>query len=94
MPVVKPEPCVNIDALHPDTPIIGLRNIARVNNMFDENGEPDPDRAHYHLRRKSLPGYRIGKLWATTLRLLRSNAESGGVPLPAKADPPSPPKTI
>jgi hypothetical protein len=76
MPVVTAEPPVNFDTIHPDTPIFGGRDLAILFGMFDATGEPDEDRVYYHLNRGNLPGFRVGKAWASTMRMRQGMADS------------------
>jgi hypothetical protein len=55
--------------LHPlDRPVYGARNIARVANMFDANGEPNERAAFHALAMGYLDGDKFGRKWISTPR--------------------------
>jgi hypothetical protein len=57
-----------------DRPIWGARKIAEAAGLVDDNGEPDERSAYYQLEKGHLPGRKVGRLWTSTIRQLRSIA--------------------
>jgi hypothetical protein len=53
-----------------DRPIRGARKIARVLNLLDDNGEPDPRKAFYALEKGYADADKFGKIWVSTKRRL------------------------
>jgi hypothetical protein len=55
-----------------DLPIRGAKAIARVLNLVDEDGNPDPRRAFYALEKGYVDADKWGKIWVSTRRRLLS----------------------
>jgi hypothetical protein len=60
--------------LDPDALIWGAKAIAAAANIVDEDGEPDERRAFYLLGKGLLPARKVGRLWVSTVRRIRSIA--------------------
>jgi hypothetical protein len=53
-----------------DTPIYGVRAIARVLNLIDDHGEVDERRGYYVLEQGHVDASKVGRVWASTKRRL------------------------
>ena len=61
-----------------DAPIYGAKAIAVAANVLDEDGEPDIRRAQYLLSQGYLPASKVGRVYVSTVRRLRSVASGEG----------------
>lgn len=62
-----------------DRPIWGARAIAIAAGVVDERGEPAIKRTYHMLERGYLPASKVGRIYTSTIRRLRSiaNGENG-----------------
>ena len=68
----------------PDAPIRGCALIALAGNVLKDNGEPNTALAYTMLDKGFLPATKVGAIWTSTTRRVRSHAtstERHGLPL-------------
>jgi hypothetical protein len=70
------------ELLHPlDRPVYGARDIARVANIFGEDGEPDERKAFHALERGYIDADKMGRVWTSTprriLKLTSARSQQG-----------------
>jgi hypothetical protein len=53
-----------------DSPLWGVKAIAEVLNLRDDNGEPDERRAFYILEKGYVDASKAGRAWTSTRRRL------------------------
>ena len=68
----------------PDAPIRGCELIALAGNVLTEDGKPDTVRAYPMLEKGYLPATKVGAIWTSTVRRVRTPAtENGSYPVPS-----------
>ncbi len=60
----------------PDAPIRGYALIALAGNVLKDNGEPNTALAYTMLDKGFLPATKVGAIWTSTTRRVRSHATS------------------
>jgi hypothetical protein len=68
----------------PDAPIRGAELIALAGNVLTKDGEPNTALAYSMLEKGYLPATKVGAIWTSTTRRVRTPAtENGSYPVPS-----------
>ncbi len=70
----------SIDDDHLDRPLYGAADIALAAGVVNEHGEPNLRRTFYLLERGYLAASKVGRIWTSTPRRLRSVANGQADP--------------